>query len=115
MKEVLLLSLRPEIIEEWKQSIQGTPVPHVEALARVFADAHANRYRFVTIVADFRDADRSLIRALFQTAGFNREQVQGTILEMDVEPGSFADQQRRFFTGLGMECRIMDDRGRSPA
>jgi hypothetical protein len=113
MKNVLLLSARPEIIESWLQSIQGTPVPHVEALARVFADAHASGYRFATIVADFRDADRSLIRALFQTAGFNRDQVQGTILQMDIEPGSFADQQHRFFTGLGMECRIMDGPGRS--
>ena len=107
--KVLLISQRPDVLEVWQTTVQeGVPIPHVEALARTFADAHANGYRFAAIYADFRDPDRSLIRSLFQTAGFNREQVAGTVLHMDVDPGTFADQQKRFFTGLGMECRLIE-------
>jgi hypothetical protein len=108
MSKTLLISLRPDVIERWKaEQPDAVPIPHLEALARTFADAHANGYTFVAIYADFRDADRSLIRSLFQTAGFNREQVAGTTLRMDVEPGSFAEQQKRFFSGLGMSCEII--------
>ncbi|HYK54750.1 MAG TPA: hypothetical protein VEV38_14605 [Candidatus Eremiobacteraceae bacterium] len=110
MSKTLLISLRPDVIERWKtEQPEAVPIPHVEALARTFADAHANGYAFAAIYADFRDADRSLIRSLFQTAGFNREQVAGTTLRMDVEPGSFAEQQKRFFSGLGMACEIMGE------
>ena len=109
MKKVLLLSLRPDVIERWQmQQPDGVPVPHAEALARTFADAHAKGQSFAAIYADFRDADRSLIRSLFQTAGFNREQVAGAVLRMDVEPGTFADQQKRFFAGLGMTCELIE-------
>jgi hypothetical protein len=108
MSKVLLISQRPDVLKTWQESYDGIAVPHVEALARIFADAHANNYQFAEIYADFRDEDRSLIRSLFQTAGFNREQVAGTVLHMDVEPGSFADQQKRFFAGLGMSCKLLD-------
>ena len=109
MSKTLLISLRPEVIERWRAGApDAVPIPHVEALARTFADAHANGYVFASIYADFRDADRSLIRSLFQTAGFNREQVAGTTLKMDVEPGTFAEQQKRFFSGLGMTCEILE-------
>jgi len=109
MSKTLLISLRPEVIERWKsEQPDAVAIPHVEALARTFADAHANGYVFTSIYADFRDTDRSLIRSLFQTAGFNREQVAGTTLRMDVEPGTFAEQQRRFFSGLGMTCEILE-------
>lgn len=109
MSKTLLISLRPDVIERWKTDrADAVPIPHVEALARTFADAHANGYVFKAIYADFRDADRSLIRSLFQTAGFNREQVAGTTLYMDVDPGTFADQQKRFFSGLGMVCEIVE-------
>ena len=108
MSKTLLISLRPDVIQAWQAEVpDGVAVPHVEALARIFADAHANKYVFAAIYADFRDADRSLIRALFQTAGFNREQVAGTVLHMDVDPGTFADQQIRFFGGLGMDCKLI--------
>ena len=108
MSKVLLISQQPEVLERWKAAHpDAVPVPHIEALARIFADAHANGYRFAEIYADFRDTDRSLIRSLFQTAGFNREQVAGTKLHMDVDAGTFADQQQRFFTGLGMACALM--------
>ena len=110
MSKTLLISLRADVIDRWKaEQPDAIAIPHVEALARTFADAHANGYVFAAIYADFRDADRSLIRSLFQTAGFNREQVAGTTLRMDVEPGSFADQQKRFFGGLGMTCEILGD------
>jgi hypothetical protein len=109
MSKTLLISLRPDVIERWRaEEPDAIAIPHVEALARTFADAHANGYVFAAIYADFRDADRSLIRSFFQTAGFNREQVAGTMLRMDVEPGSFAEQQKRFFAGLGMLCEILD-------
>jgi hypothetical protein len=108
MSKTLLISQRPDILERWKaEHPDAIAVPHVEALARIFADAHANGYQFAAIYADFRDADRSLIRSLFQTAGFNREQVAGTQLHMDVDAGPFADQQQRFFSGLGMTCAII--------
>ena len=108
MSKILLISLQPGVIERWKaEQPDAIAIPHVEALARTFADAHANGYAFATIYADFRDTDRSLIRSLFQTAGFNREQVAGTTLRMDVDPGSFAEQQKRFFSGLGMTCEII--------
>lgn len=108
MSKTLLISLRPEVIERWRADMpDAVPIPHVEALARTFADAHANGYAFGAVYADFRDPDRSLIRSFFQTAGFNREQVKGTTLKMDVDSGSFADQQKRFFSGLGMECEII--------
>jgi hypothetical protein len=108
MGKTLLISQRDDVMKSWQTDIaDGVPVPHVEALARIFADAHANGYVFSAIYADFRDADRSLIRSLFQTAGFNREQVAGTVLHMAVDPGTFADQQMRFFGGLGMECKIV--------
>ena len=108
MSKTLLLSQQPDVIERWKaEHPDAVPVPHVEALARIFADAHANGYQFAAIYADFRDTDRSLIRSLFQTAGFNREQVAGTELHMDVDPGSFAEQQQRFFSGLGMKCSLI--------
>lgn len=106
---MLLISARPDVLKGWQEGLGGIPVPHVEALARIFADAHANHYRFSEIYADFRDEDRSLIRTLFQTAGFNREQVAGTVLHMDVDPGSFADQQIRFFSGLGMTCKLLNE------
>lgn len=109
MSKTLLITLRPELLERWKaEQPDAIPIPHVEALARTFADAHANGYVFKAIYADFRDADRSLIRSLFQTAGFNREQVAGTTLMMDADPGTFADQQKRFFSGLGMTCEIIE-------
>ena len=109
MSKTLLISLRPEVIERWKAEMpDAVAIPHVEGLARTFADAHANGYVFASIYADFRDADRSLIRSFFQTAGFNREQVAGTTLHMDVEPGTFAEQQKRFFGGLGMTCEILE-------
>ena len=109
MSKTLLISLRPEVIERWKaEQADAIAIPHVEALARTFADAHANGYAFKAIFADFRDTDRSLIRSLFQTAGFNREQVAGTTLHMDVDPGTFAEQQKRFFSGLGMNCEILE-------
>jgi hypothetical protein len=110
MSKVLLISQRADVLKSWEEDFDGVPIPHVEALARIFADAHANKYQFSAIYADFRDEDRSLIRSLFQTAGFNREQVAGTVLHMDVDPGSFAEQQRRFFSGLGMECNIWSGR-----
>jgi ribosomal-protein-alanine N-acetyltransferase len=107
MSKTLLISRRPEVIEVWQAEVpDAVPVSHVEALARLFAEAHANGTAFEAIYADFRDEDRSLIRSLFQTAGFNREQVAATVLHMDVDAGSFADQQIRFFSGLGMDCRI---------
>lgn len=106
MVKTLLISLRPEVLQKWQEDIGGTAIPHVEALARIFADAHAKGYRFEAIYADFRDENRSLIRSLFQTAGFNREAVAGTVLHIDADPGPFAEQQRRFFSGLGMECRL---------
>ena len=109
MSKVLLISQRPDLLKAWENDFGGIPIPHVEALARIFAEAHASKYQFREIYADFRDDDRSLIRALFQTAGFNREQVAGTVLHMDVDPGSFADQQKRFFTGLGMTCQLLDE------
>jgi hypothetical protein len=109
MSKILLISQRPDVLEAWKAEVEGIPIPHVEALARIFAEAHANNYQFAAIYADFRDQDRSLIRSLFQTAGFNREQVNGTVLHMDVEPGSFAEQQKRFFAGLGMTCKLLSD------
>jgi hypothetical protein len=109
MNKILLLSANPQTLERWQADIGGTPIPHIEALARTFADAHAKRYRFDAIYADFRHVDRALVRALFQTAGFNREQVDGTVLYLDIEPGAFADQQRRFFSGLGMDCRLLGD------
>ena len=109
MKRTLLLSLRPDVIEKWKaEQPDAVPIPHVEALARTFAEAHAKGHAFESIYADFRDTDRSLIRSLFQTAGFNREQVAGTVLRMDVEPGAFAEQQKRFFSGLGMICELIE-------
>ncbi len=108
MEKTLLIAQRQDVLERWKaEHPDATPVPHVEALARIFADAHQNGYRFTEIYADFRDPDRSLIRALFQTAGFNREQVAGTALRMDIDAGSFAEQQQRFFTGLGMTCSLL--------
>ena len=108
MSKVLLISQRADVLERWQtEHADGIPIPHVEALARTFADAHANNSRFAAIYADFRDENRSLIRSLFQTAGFNREQVAGAELHMDVDEGSFAEQQRRFFTGLGMKCTIV--------
>ena len=107
MSKTLLISQRPEVLSAWQAEVpDGIAVPHAEALARIFADAHANKYTFGAIHADFRDEDRSLIRSLFQTAGFNREQVAGTVLHLHVDPGTFADQQMRFFSGLGMECKI---------
>ncbi|HZW72385.1 MAG TPA: hypothetical protein VFF43_02505 [Caldimonas sp.] len=107
MSKTLLVSARPDVLKDWQaQFPDGVSVPHVEALARIFAEAHADKYVFSAIHADFRDADRSLIRSLFQTAGFNREQVAGTVLHLHVDPGTFADQQVRFFSGLGMDCRI---------
>jgi hypothetical protein len=109
MRRVLLISQRPDVLKKWQDEIGGTPVPHIEALARIFADAHANKYQFGEIYADFRDEDRSLVRSLFQTAGFNREQVSGTVLHMDVDAGTFADQQKRFFSGLGMTCRLLEE------
>ena len=107
MARVLLISQRPDVLAAWQKDRDGVAIPHVEALARTFADAHANNYRFDEIYADFRDGDRTLVRSLFQTAGFNREQVNGTVLYMDIEPGSFAEQQKRFFSGLGMTCKEM--------
>lgn len=109
MSKTLLISQRADVLRTWEEEVDGIPIPHVEALARIFADAHANHYQFAAIYADFRDEDRSLIRSLFQTAGFNREQVAGTVLHMDVEPGSFADQQKRFFSGLGMTCKTLGE------
>ena len=106
MARVLLVSQRPDVLAAWQKDHDGIPIPHVEALARTFADAHANNYRFDAIYADFRDGDKTLIRSLFQTAGFNREQVMGTVLHMDIDPGSFAEQQKRFFSGLGMTCKM---------
>jgi len=107
MSRILLVSQRPDVLAAWQKDFEGIPIPHVEALARTFAEAHANGYVFDAIYADFRDGDRTLIRSLFQTAGFNREQVVGTVLHMDVDPGSFADQQKRFFSGLGMTCTLL--------
>jgi hypothetical protein len=109
MSKVLLISQRPDVLAAWEKDHDGIPIPHVEALARTFADAHANNYKFDAIYADFRDGDRTLIRSLFQTAGFNREQVVGTVLYLDVDPGSFAEQQIRFFSGLGMTCKVMGE------
>ncbi len=109
MSKVLLITQRPDVLASWEKDHDGIPIPHVEALARTFADAHANNYRFEAIYADFRDGDRTLIRSLFQTAGFNREQVVGTVLHMDVDPGSFAEQQKRFFSGLGMTCKLLGE------
>lgn len=107
MSKTLLVSQRPDVLSVWQtENPDAVSVPHVEALARIFAEAHANKYAFAAIHADFRDQDKSLIRSLFQTAGFNREQVAGTVLHLHVDPGTFADQQMRFFSGLGMECRI---------
>ncbi|HXW76303.1 MAG TPA: hypothetical protein VEJ20_02740 [Candidatus Eremiobacteraceae bacterium] len=107
MSDVLLISTRQEVLTKWQNDVGGTPIPHVEALARTFADAHARGARFDEIYADFRDENRALVRALFQTASFNREQVAGTSLKMDVDPGTFAEQQQRFFSGLGMVCSIL--------
>jgi len=108
MSKILLISQRPDVLKKWQSEVGGgVPIPHVEALARIFADAHGNKYKFSAIYADFRDEDRSLIRSLFQTAGFNREVVAGTVLHMDVDAGSFAEQQKRFFSGLGMDCKIL--------
>jgi len=108
MAKTLLISQRADVMERWRAKYpDATAIPHEEALARTFADAHANGYRFDAIVADFRDANRSLIRALYQTASFNQEQVAGTALHMDVDPGSFAEQQKKFFSGLGMACEII--------
>jgi hypothetical protein len=109
MSRILLVSQRPDVIAAWQKDLEGIPIPHVEALARTFAEAHANGYVFEAIYADFRDGDRTLIRSLFQTAGFNREQVVGTVLHMDVDSGSFADQQKRFFSGLGMTCKVLGE------
>ena len=109
MARVLLISQRPDVLAAWQKDHEGIPIPHVEALARTFADAHANNYVFDEIYADFRDGDKTLIRSLFQTAGFNREQVVGTVLHMDIEPGSFAEQQKRFFSGLGMKCEVLGE------
>jgi hypothetical protein len=109
MSRILLVSQRPDVLAAWQNDFEGIPIPHVEALARTFAEAHANGYVFEAIYADFRDGDRTLIRSLFQTAGFNREQVLGTVLHMDVDPGSFADQQKRFFSGLGMTCKVLGE------
>jgi hypothetical protein len=75
----------------------------------MFADFFFNDTATTEIYTDFRDGDRSLIRSLFQTAGFNREQVAGTLLHLDVEPGSFAEQQIRFFSGLGMTCKVIGE------
>lgn len=108
MGKTLLISQRADVMERWQVRYpDATAIPHEEALARTFADAHANGYRFDAIVADFRDTNRALIRSLFQTAGFNREQVAGTVLHMDVDPGSFAEQQKKFFAGLGMTCELI--------
>jgi RimJ/RimL family protein N-acetyltransferase len=108
MSKILLISQRPAVLSTLRaENPEGVAIAHVEALARIFADAHANKYVFSEIYADFRDTDRGLIRALFQTAGFNREQVAGSVLHMDIEPGAPAEQQKKFFTGLGMDCRIL--------
>lgn len=108
MSKVLLVSARPDVLGTWRADLpDAVPVAHAEALARIFADAHANKYAFSEIYADFRDPDRSLIRALYQTASFNREQIANAVLHMDVEPGPPAEQQQRFFSALGMECRVI--------
>jgi len=108
MSKTLLIAARPDVLAAWQQQHpDAVAVPHVEALARIFAEAHANRYAFAAIHADFRDHDRSLIRSLFQTAGFNREQVAGTKLHLHVDPGAYAEQQIRFFSGLGMDCAVV--------
>src|SRR3977135_1103686 len=109
MSKVLFISQRPDVLAAWQKDRQGVPIPHVEALARTFAEAHANNAQFAAIYADLRGGGGTLIRSLFQTAGFNREQVAGTVLYMDVDPGSFADQQKRFFSGLGMTCKVMGE------
>jgi len=114
LSKTLLVSARPEVLKKWQDAIEGVAIPHAEALARIFSEAHANKYQFRAIYMDFRDPDRSLIRALFQTAGFNRENVAGTELHMDVDPGSFADQQRQFFSGLGMTCHLIGDSEEKP-
>jgi hypothetical protein len=45
MSKVLLISQRPDVLAAWERDHDGIPIPHVEALARTFADAHANNYK----------------------------------------------------------------------